>query len=74
MRPQVPAVGGYEGVGEVHSLGSSVKDLSPGDWVIPCPPSSGMLFDSLLCCYSKFDVILEFPNVTKIVVIIHGGC
>ncbi|KAG5566842.1 hypothetical protein RHGRI_002399 [Rhododendron griersonianum] len=41
VRPQVPAVGGYEGVGEVHSLGSSVKDLSPGDWVIPSPPSSG---------------------------------
>ena len=41
MRPHVPAVGGYEGVGEVHSLGSAVKGLSPGDWVIPSPPSSG---------------------------------
>lgn len=41
VRPQVPAVGGYEGVGEVHSLGSAVKGLSPGDWVIPSPPSSG---------------------------------
>ncbi|RVW56824.1 Enoyl-[acyl-carrier-protein] reductase, mitochondrial [Vitis vinifera] len=41
VRPHVPAVGGYEGVGEVHSLGSAVKGLSPGDWVIPSPPSSG---------------------------------
>lgn len=41
VRPQVPAVGGYEGVGQVHSLGSAVKDISPGDWVIPSPPSSG---------------------------------
>ncbi|WCJ41128.1 Enoyl-[acyl-carrier-protein] reductase mitochondrial [Euphorbia peplus] len=41
MRPQVPAVGGYEGVGEVHSVGSGVKDISPGDWVIPSPPSFG---------------------------------
>lgn len=37
----MPAVGGYEGVGEVHSVGSSVEDLSPGDLVIPSPPTSG---------------------------------
>jgi trans-2-enoyl-CoA reductase len=42
VRPQVPAVGGYEGVGEVHSVGSAVKGLSPGHWVIPSPPSSVM--------------------------------
>lgn len=41
VRPQVPAVGGYEGVGEIHSLGPAVKGLSPGDWVIPSPPSFG---------------------------------
>ncbi|PKI55891.1 hypothetical protein CRG98_023707 [Punica granatum] len=42
VRPEVPAVGGYEGVGEVYSTGAAVKDLSPGDLVIPSPPSSGM--------------------------------
>ncbi|CAH8387082.1 unnamed protein product [Eruca vesicaria subsp. sativa] len=42
VRPPVPAVGGYEGVGEVYSVGSNVNTLSPGDWVIPSPPSSGM--------------------------------
>lgn len=41
VRPEVPAVGGYEGVGEIYSVGSAVKALSPGDWVIPSPPSFG---------------------------------
>ncbi|XP_031251571.1 enoyl-[acyl-carrier-protein] reductase, mitochondrial-like [Pistacia vera] len=41
VRPQVPAIGGYEGVGEVYSVGSEVAGLLPGDWVIPSPPSSG---------------------------------
>ncbi|KAL4297604.1 hypothetical protein GQ457_12G029440 [Hibiscus cannabinus] len=41
VRPPVPAVGGYEGVGEVYSVGSAVKGLSPGDLVIPSPLSSG---------------------------------
>ncbi|XP_030546117.1 enoyl-[acyl-carrier-protein] reductase, mitochondrial isoform X2 [Rhodamnia argentea] len=41
VRPQVPAVGGREGVGKVHLVGTAVKDLSPGDWVIPSPLSFG---------------------------------
>ncbi|KAK4286490.1 hypothetical protein QN277_003039 [Acacia crassicarpa] len=41
VRPPPPAIGGYEGVGEVHSVGSAVTALSPGDWVIPSPPSFG---------------------------------
>ncbi|KAL1298563.1 hypothetical protein HN51_042896 [Arachis hypogaea] len=41
VRPELPAVGGYEGVGEVYSVGSAVTSLSPGDWVIPSPPSFG---------------------------------
>ncbi|XP_020579742.1 probable trans-2-enoyl-CoA reductase, mitochondrial [Phalaenopsis equestris] len=41
VRPEVPAVAGYEGVGEVHSLGSAVSNLAVGDWVIPSPPSFG---------------------------------
>ncbi|XP_010520323.1 PREDICTED: probable trans-2-enoyl-CoA reductase, mitochondrial [Tarenaya hassleriana] len=41
VRPPVPAVGGYEGVGEVYAVGSSVKRFAPGDWVIPSPLSSG---------------------------------
>jgi mitochondrial enoyl-[acyl-carrier protein] reductase / trans-2-enoyl-CoA reductase len=43
VRPPLPAaVGGYEGVGQVHALGPAVTArLSPGDWVIPSPPSFG---------------------------------
>ncbi|KAK6935966.1 Alcohol dehydrogenase-like, C-terminal [Dillenia turbinata] len=41
VRPPVPAIGGYEGVGEVHLCGAAVRGLSPGDRVIPSPPSSG---------------------------------
>ncbi|KAF0889856.1 hypothetical protein E2562_033245 [Oryza meyeriana var. granulata] len=42
VRPPLPtAVAGYEGVGQVHALGPAVDSLSPGDWVIPSPPSFG---------------------------------
>ncbi|CAA7027550.1 unnamed protein product [Microthlaspi erraticum] len=41
VRPPVPAVGGLEGVGQVYAVGSRVKSLSPGDWVIPSPLFSG---------------------------------
>lgn len=47
VRPPVPAIGGYEGVGEVYAVGSKVNALSPGDWVIPSPPSSGILLDDV---------------------------
>ncbi|VVB11123.1 unnamed protein product [Arabis nemorensis] len=41
VRPPVPAVGGIEGVGQVYTVGSMVKSLSLGDFVIPSPLSSG---------------------------------
>lgn len=41
VRPELPAVGGYEGVGEVLSVGSAVTSFAPGDLVIPSPPSFG---------------------------------
>ncbi|KAI7744292.1 hypothetical protein M8C21_031070 [Ambrosia artemisiifolia] len=41
VRPPVPAVGGYEGAGEVHSVGSAVQGLAPGDLVMASPPSTG---------------------------------
>ncbi|GJS49786.1 enoyl-[acyl-carrier-protein] reductase, mitochondrial [Tanacetum coccineum] len=44
VRPPVPAVGGYEGVGEVHTVGSAVDSLSPGDLVMASPPSPGKLY------------------------------
>jgi trans-2-enoyl-CoA reductase len=49
VRPPLPAaVAGYEGVAQVHALGSAVaRPLSPGDWVIPFPPSFGLFLSPL---------------------------
>ncbi|KAJ3598486.1 hypothetical protein NHX12_001997 [Muraenolepis orangiensis] len=33
--PELPAVGGNEGVAQVEEVGSQVTSLKPGDWVIP---------------------------------------
>lgn len=33
--PDLPAVGGNEGVAQVEEVGSQVKSLKAGDWVIP---------------------------------------
>ena len=41
MLPQLPAVCGNEGVGEVLDVGSEVSGLSPGDWVIPASTGFG---------------------------------
>jgi trans-2-enoyl-CoA reductase len=35
IKPALPAVGGNEGVAVVTSIGSNVKKISVGDWVIP---------------------------------------
>lgn len=35
VKPPLPATPGYEGIGEVLSVGSAVKNLVPGDRVIP---------------------------------------
>ncbi|KAG5573740.1 hypothetical protein H5410_063506 [Solanum commersonii] len=39
--PSTPSIGGWEGVGEVHSVGSAVMALSPGDLVIHAAYLSG---------------------------------
>lgn len=41
VRPQPPAVWGYEGAGVVHSVGSAIQGFSPGDLVMVSPPSPG---------------------------------
>ena len=41
IRPALPATGGGEGVAEILSVGGEVRDLSPGDWVLPARPMSG---------------------------------
>ncbi|XP_078423471.1 enoyl-[acyl-carrier-protein] reductase, mitochondrial isoform X1 [Cetorhinus maximus] len=39
--PDLPAVGGNEGVGQVLDVGSKVTHLKPGDWVIPSDTGLG---------------------------------
>ncbi|XP_070631052.1 enoyl-[acyl-carrier-protein] reductase, mitochondrial isoform X1 [Bos indicus] len=41
LLPQLPAVGGNEGVGQVVAVGSGVTGVKPGDWVIPANPGLG---------------------------------
>lgn len=41
--PDLPAVGGNEGVAQVVEVGSQVKSLKAGDWVIPKEASLGNL-------------------------------
>ncbi|XP_011539842.1 enoyl-[acyl-carrier-protein] reductase, mitochondrial isoform X2 [Homo sapiens] len=39
--PELPAVGGNEGVAQVVAVGSNVTGLKPGDWVIPANAGLG---------------------------------
>ncbi|XP_068125260.1 enoyl-[acyl-carrier-protein] reductase, mitochondrial [Hyperolius riggenbachi] len=41
LLPQLPAVGGNEGVGVVAAIGRHVTSLRPGDWVIPVDAGLG---------------------------------
>nr|XP_054115034.1 enoyl-[acyl-carrier-protein] reductase, mitochondrial isoform X4 [Callithrix jacchus] len=41
LLPELPAVGGNEGVAQVVAVGSSVTRLKPGDWVIPANAGLG---------------------------------
>ncbi|XP_067862898.1 enoyl-[acyl-carrier-protein] reductase, mitochondrial isoform X2 [Heptranchias perlo] len=39
--PDLPAIGGNEGVGQVLDVGSKVTNVKPGDWVIPSDTGLG---------------------------------
>uniref|UniRef100_A0A2K5U5K5 Enoyl-[acyl-carrier-protein] reductase, mitochondrial n=1 Tax=Macaca fascicularis TaxID=9541 RepID=A0A2K5U5K5_MACFA len=41
LLPELPAVGGNEGVAQVVAVGSNVTGLKPGDWVIPANAGLG---------------------------------
>lgn len=46
--PNLPAVGGNEGVAQVVEVGNQVMSLKPGDWVIPRDAGLGTLQCELL--------------------------
>ncbi|KAF8783028.1 Enoyl-[acyl-carrier-protein] reductase like protein [Argiope bruennichi] len=41
-KPKLPAIGGYEGVAKVIKVGSSIKNLQVGSWVIPVADNEGI--------------------------------
>ncbi|XP_020839005.1 enoyl-[acyl-carrier-protein] reductase, mitochondrial isoform X2 [Phascolarctos cinereus] len=41
IHPELPAIGGNEGVGQVVEVGSAVTGVKPGDWVIPADMNLG---------------------------------
>uniref|UniRef100_A0A8D8SWJ9 Enoyl-[acyl-carrier-protein] reductase, mitochondrial n=1 Tax=Cacopsylla melanoneura TaxID=428564 RepID=A0A8D8SWJ9_9HEMI len=59
VKPSLPAVPGFEGVGEVVEVGSGVKDLSVGDRVIPDTQHLGTWRT-----YGKFtpDLLMKVPK------------
>ncbi|KAM9723194.1 enoyl-[acyl-carrier-protein] reductase, mitochondrial [Menidia menidia] len=57
--PELPAVGGNEGVAQVIEVGSHVKSLKPGDWIIPKDAGLGMWRTEAV--FAEDDVI-SLPN------------
>ncbi|XP_061770983.1 enoyl-[acyl-carrier-protein] reductase, mitochondrial isoform X2 [Nerophis ophidion] len=57
--PDLPAVGGNEGVGQVVEVGSQVTSLQIGDWVIPKDASLGMWRTAAVV---KEDAVISVPN------------
>lgn len=57
-----PAIGGNEGVGRVLKVGSMVKNISPGQWVIPSLPGFGTWRTESLCHENDLYVIQDHCN------------
>ncbi|XP_043920371.1 enoyl-[acyl-carrier-protein] reductase, mitochondrial-like [Protopterus annectens] len=47
--PELPAIGGNEGVGKVLDVGSKVNNFTPGDWVIPVDSEFGTWRTEAVC-------------------------
>ncbi|MBN3290832.1 MECR protein, partial [Polypterus senegalus] len=57
--PELPAVGGNEGVGQVLEVGGHVTSLRPGDWVIPRDAELGTWRKELVL---KEHALLQVPS------------
>ena len=57
IHPNLPAVGGNEGVGKVVEVGKNVKNLAVNDMVIPGRPGFGTKFANLKSAFLFFDAI-----------------
>lgn len=54
IRPNLPAVGGNEGVGQIVQVGKNVKNLAVNDMVIPGRPGFGTKEKKLKSEFSLF--------------------
>ncbi|XP_069479115.1 enoyl-[acyl-carrier-protein] reductase, mitochondrial [Ambystoma mexicanum] len=59
LLPDLPAVGGNEGVGQVLKVGSKVTRLRPGDWVIPADAGLGTWRTEVV---AQEDLLLKVPS------------
>lgn len=57
--PDLPATGGNEGVGQVTEVGSQVKSLKTGDWVIPKDAGLGTWRTAAVLAE---DEVISLPN------------
>ena len=57
IQPPLPAIGGNEGVAKVLSIGSAVRSLRVGDWVIPALPGFGTWRKYAICDEEDVDPI-----------------
>jgi trans-2-enoyl-CoA reductase len=57
IRPELPAIGGNEGVAQVLAIGSAVTQHKAGDWVIPAQPGFGTWRSHAVCSESAVDYI-----------------
>lgn len=59
--PDLPAIGGNEGVAQIVEVGSQVKSLKAGDWVIPKDAGLGKIQFELHEWVHRVTVM--FPNM-----------
>ena len=64
MKPELPGVGGGEGVGVVRETGEGVTSVRSGDWVIPAGPSLGtyVLLNEVSCSVYLHAIILAIKD------------
>ncbi|XP_072026893.1 enoyl-[acyl-carrier-protein] reductase, mitochondrial-like [Amphiura filiformis] len=64
LKPDLPAVGGFEGVGKVVEVGKDVTDIKPGDIVLPAINTLGTWRNELVCSSHH---VMSIPHDTPIV-------
>ena len=64
VKPNLPAIGGNEGVGKIVKKGNSVSNLQIGDWVVPVQSGWGTWRTHAVC---KAHEVMKIPNNIPII-------